>query len=166
MSSGMFSVSQPCKCDLESISCSGSQRTETNARHTLLHGLGVPQDDRTTRSPRTNASNNVVRPKWQDTRMKNEEGSCAAGRHPSTFILHPYHRDGTMIELGISINGVCDPRFGAVHEEFERNFASRGEVGAAVCVYEGGRKVVDLWGAHKDLARTLPWAEDTIVIMN
>jgi hypothetical protein len=29
----------------------------------------------------------------------------------------------------ILINGVCDPRFAAVHEEFERNFRERGEVG-------------------------------------
>jgi hypothetical protein len=43
----------------------------------------------------------------------------------------------------IPINGVCDARFAAVRDEFQRNFRERGEVGAAVCVYEGGRKVVD-----------------------
>src|SRR5215831_16343775 len=64
------------------------------------------------------------------------------------------------------INGVCDPRFAAVREAFERNFASRGEIGAAVCVYRDGRKVVDLWGGHKDLERTSPWRPETIVIMN
>src|SRR5687767_10425523 len=66
----------------------------------------------------------------------------------------------------ILINGVCAPRYAAVREEFERNFRERGEIGAAVCVYQDGRKVVDLWGGHKDTARTVPWAEDTIVIMN
>ena len=35
-----------------------------------------------------------------------------------------------------------------------------------MCVYQDGKKVVDLWGGHKDLERTVPWAEDTIVIMN
>ena len=71
-----------------------------------------------------------------------------------------------MTNLPILINGVCDPGFAAVREEFERNFRERGEVGAAVCVYRDGRKVVDLWGGHKDMERTVPWAEDTIVIMN
>jgi len=66
----------------------------------------------------------------------------------------------------IPINGSCDARFAAVREEFEGNFASRGEVGAAVCVYQDGRKVVDLWGGQKDLERRGPWAEDTIVIIN
>jgi len=66
----------------------------------------------------------------------------------------------------ILIAGECDPRFDAVREAFERNFRERGEVGAAVCVYEDGRKVVDLWGGHTDLARTEPWGADTIVIMN
>src|SRR5829696_949047 len=64
------------------------------------------------------------------------------------------------------IQGWCEPEFASVRDEFERNFAERGEVGAAVCVYKGGQKVVDLWGGHKDLARTNPWREDTIVIMN
>lgn len=64
------------------------------------------------------------------------------------------------------INGRCAPQFAKVRAEFERNFRDRGEVGAAVCVYEGGRKVVDLWGGYKDLARTVPWEENTIVIMN
>jgi CubicO group peptidase (beta-lactamase class C family) len=64
------------------------------------------------------------------------------------------------------VNGACDPAFEAVRHEFERNFRERGEIGAAVCVYRGGRPVVDLWGGYKDLERTRPWAEDTIVIMN
>ena len=63
-----------------------------------------------------------------------------------------------MIDAPILINGVCDPRFAAVREEFERNFRERGEVGAAVCVYQDGKKAVDLWGGHKDLERTDSWA--------
>ena len=34
----------------------------------------------------------------------------------------------------MSVQGECDPRFRAVREEFERNLAERGEVGASVCV--------------------------------
>ena len=56
----------------------------------------------------------------------------------------------------ILIEGTCDPAFSAVRETFEENFRRRNEVGAAVCVYQDGRKVVDLWGGHKDLERTIP----------
>ena len=66
----------------------------------------------------------------------------------------------------IRVNGTCDPAFEAVRDEFERNFRERGEIGAAVCVYQDGKQVVDLWGGYKDLERTWPWAQDTIVIMN
>ena len=71
-----------------------------------------------------------------------------------------------MTTTTVPIAGMCDPRFATVREEFERNFRERGEIGAAVCVYQDGSKVVDLWGGHKDLDRTEPWREDTIVIMN
>ena len=60
-----------------------------------------------------------------------------------------------MDERSIPIEGTCDPRFAAVRETFERNFRKRDEIGAAVCVYQDGNKVVDLWGGHKDLARTI-----------
>ena len=36
--------------------------------------------------------------------------------------------------VDVPVSGQCDPRFGAVREEFTRNFTERGEVGAAVCV--------------------------------
>jgi len=71
-----------------------------------------------------------------------------------------------MSDQRVPIHGVCEPGYAAVREEFEINFRRRNEVGAAVCVYRDGRKVVDLWGGHKDLERNVPWAEDTIVIMN
>ena len=44
------------------------------------------------------------------------------------------------------------PRFARVREEFERNFAERGEVGASVCVTVDGETVVDLWGGTADPA--------------
>jgi CubicO group peptidase (beta-lactamase class C family) len=71
-----------------------------------------------------------------------------------------------MQQRSVPIEGACDPEFAAVRDAFEQNFRTRNEVGAAVCVYRGGAKVVDLWGGHKDLARTDPWRADTIVIMN
>lgn len=63
------------------------------------------------------------------------------------------------------IKGTCDPAFHPVRQVFEDNFRQRGEVGAAVCVYRDGRKVVDLWGGVADTATGKPWAEDTIVCM-
>jgi CubicO group peptidase (beta-lactamase class C family) len=71
-----------------------------------------------------------------------------------------------MADSDIPIEGTCAHEFAAVRDQFEKNFRERGEVGAAVCVYQDGEKVVDLWGGHKDLERSEPWQADTIVIMN
>ena len=50
------------------------------------------------------------------------------------------------------VTGLCDARFGAVRDEFDRNFAERGELGAAVCVMIDGTPVVDLAGGWADAA--------------
>src|SRR5829696_422443 len=71
-----------------------------------------------------------------------------------------------MDQTSVLIEGTYDPAFAAVRAEFEQNFCKRNEIGGAVCVYADGKKVVDLWGGYKDLGRTDPWREDTIVIMN
>jgi len=63
----------------------------------------------------------------------------------------------------LTIDGHCDPRFTAVREQFFANFTERGDVGAAVCVYQDGVRVVDCWGGHADAARTRPFGPDTIV---
>jgi CubicO group peptidase (beta-lactamase class C family) len=62
----------------------------------------------------------------------------------------------------MTIDGMCDTRFQSVREEFERNFAERGEVGASVCVIIEGRTVVDLWGGVADRHTRRPWERDTI----
>jgi CubicO group peptidase (beta-lactamase class C family) len=62
-----------------------------------------------------------------------------------------------------AIYGHCDPRFGALRDAFAANFSELGEIGAGVCVSIGGMRVVDLWGGHRDAARTQPWTEDTLV---
>ncbi|GAA2234479.1 serine hydrolase domain-containing protein [Kitasatospora cystarginea] len=59
-------------------------------------------------------------------------------------------------------SGWADERFGAVADAFARNFAEHGELGAAVTVFAGGRKVVDLWGGIADERDGRPWTEDTI----
>ena len=61
------------------------------------------------------------------------------------------------------IGGTCESRFAAVREEFARNFADRGEVGAGVCVMIDGRVVVDLVGGWADEERRHPWQPDTVV---
>ena len=61
----------------------------------------------------------------------------------------------------VPVSGSCDARFTEVREEFVRNFAERGEVGAAVCVLVDGEPVVDLAGGW---ARPgTPWGPDTLV---
>lgn len=62
-----------------------------------------------------------------------------------------------------AVSGHCDPAFAAVRGAFEENLASRGELGAAVCVRVAGRAVVDVWGGHRDRAGTQPWERDTLV---
>jgi CubicO group peptidase (beta-lactamase class C family) len=44
----------------------------------------------------------------------------------------------------LQLHGTSDPQFTAVREAFADNFAKRGDVGAAVCVYVDGKPVVDL----------------------
>ncbi len=61
------------------------------------------------------------------------------------------------------IQGSCDARFEAVRKAMANNFSSHDDVGACVAVSIEGEMVVDLWGGHRDAAKTLPWEEDTIV---
>nr|WP_042193341.1 serine hydrolase domain-containing protein [Kibdelosporangium sp. MJ126-NF4]CEL20711.1 Esterase A [Kibdelosporangium sp. MJ126-NF4]CTQ89624.1 Esterase A [Kibdelosporangium sp. MJ126-NF4] len=63
----------------------------------------------------------------------------------------------------MSIQGTHDPVFVEVLAEFERNFAERGEVGAAVTVTVDGRTVVDLWGGVADPSTGAEWTEQTLV---
>jgi CubicO group peptidase (beta-lactamase class C family) len=61
------------------------------------------------------------------------------------------------------VQGTAAPSFAAVREEFERNFADRGDLGAGLSVVHRGQVVVDLWGGWVDEARTVPWRSDTVV---
>src|SRR5262249_25506332 len=63
------------------------------------------------------------------------------------------------------VHGSCHPAFRAVEEEFARNFAERGEVGAAVCVLVEGETVADLWGGVADRRSGRPWQRDTIGLL-
>ncbi|MGA9371926.1 MAG: hypothetical protein WBV53_08760 [Solirubrobacterales bacterium] len=55
------------------------------------------------------------------------------------------------------------PGFEDVRDEFDRNFAARGEIGAAVAAYWRGEKVVDLRGGRRTPTGDDPWNEDTAI---
>jgi CubicO group peptidase (beta-lactamase class C family) len=61
------------------------------------------------------------------------------------------------------IHGSVAPGFEEVEAEFKRNFAGRGELGAACAIYYQGEKVVDLWGGYRDEQTLAAWEEDTLV---
>ncbi|HXE49717.1 MAG TPA: serine hydrolase domain-containing protein [Ramlibacter sp.] len=61
--------------------------------------------------------------------------------------------------------GLVAPGFEDVRDQFERNFAERGEIGAAVAAYWRGEKVVDLWGGRRTPEGDAPWKEDTMVVV-
>ncbi|MFO1079341.1 MAG: serine hydrolase domain-containing protein [Reyranellaceae bacterium] len=61
--------------------------------------------------------------------------------------------------------GTCKPGFERVAEAFAENFASRGEVGASVCLTVGGETVVDLWGGTADPKTGRAWQRDTVSVV-
>ncbi len=64
---------------------------------------------------------------------------------------------------GVSAEGHVEAGWSKVADAFRANFEGiPGEVGAACCVYVGGRPVVDLWGGLVDSRTKRPWNEDTI----
>jgi CubicO group peptidase (beta-lactamase class C family) len=64
------------------------------------------------------------------------------------------------------IEGSVGAGFDPVRRVFLENFTRRGELGAAVCVYQHGRKVVDLWGGLRDRTSGEPWRRDTMVVVH
>ncbi|MGJ8535633.1 MAG: serine hydrolase domain-containing protein [Parasphingopyxis sp.] len=63
------------------------------------------------------------------------------------------------------VHGTADPKFAGLRDEFERNFAECGEVGASVCLSVGGEKLVDLWGGVANPDTGEAWQEDTVSIV-
>ncbi|MEU1423859.1 serine hydrolase domain-containing protein [Kitasatospora sp. NPDC005751] len=59
--------------------------------------------------------------------------------------------------------GWADEGFGAVADAFARNYADFPELGSAVTVFAGGRKVVELWGGVADERTGRPWEAGTVV---
>ncbi|MEV6593556.1 serine hydrolase domain-containing protein [Streptomyces acidicola] len=65
----------------------------------------------------------------------------------------------------MDVNGTVAEGFEPVRDAFAANFETLGERGAAVAVYQDGRRVVDLWGGTRDVDGDTPWEQDTAQIM-
>jgi CubicO group peptidase (beta-lactamase class C family) len=64
------------------------------------------------------------------------------------------------------IHGDVHQGFEAVRDAFVENFASRRELGGAVCAFYRGKKVVDLWGGIRNQKTGEPWEKDTMVLVH
>jgi CubicO group peptidase (beta-lactamase class C family) len=60
------------------------------------------------------------------------------------------------------LHGTSAPRFDAVRAALQHNLDSGEELGASLVVDIDGDRVVDLWGGHRDTARTVGWDEHTL----
>jgi CubicO group peptidase (beta-lactamase class C family) len=60
------------------------------------------------------------------------------------------------------VQGSVETKFEPVRDAFAANFERFGEVGAACCVYVGGRMVVDLWGGMTAAGGENPYSPDTL----
>jgi CubicO group peptidase (beta-lactamase class C family) len=69
------------------------------------------------------------------------------------------------VQSGHRVDGHVSPAFESVRAAFAENFARRGELGGACCVYYRGEKVVDLWGGIRNKQTGDPWQQDTMVIV-
>jgi CubicO group peptidase (beta-lactamase class C family) len=65
----------------------------------------------------------------------------------------------------VTVEGSCAEGFEAVREAFAANFVDPGELGAAVSVVVGGRRVVDLWAGLADAHTGRAWEEQTPVLV-
>ncbi|BCT74567.1 esterase [Sinomonas cyclohexanicum] len=64
-----------------------------------------------------------------------------------------------------AVHGYVSTEFSRVWAAFADNFAERGELGAACCIYHRGRRVVDLWGGIRDKGTGAPWEEGTMALV-
>lgn len=62
-----------------------------------------------------------------------------------------------------AFEGEIAPGFEPVADVFRENFRKRGELGAALAVYRGGRCLVDIWGGIANRRTGARWQRDTVV---
>lgn len=60
------------------------------------------------------------------------------------------------------VHGTCHDAFTPVRDVLAHNLGTGQDVGASVCVFVDGEKVVDLWGGFFDASYTRPYDRDTI----
>lgn len=61
-----------------------------------------------------------------------------------------------------AVHGEVAPGFERVRRAFQESFHIHGEVGASLCVWREGRRVVDLWGGLADPAAGRAWEANTL----
>jgi len=61
-----------------------------------------------------------------------------------------------------NLSGTVAAAFEPVRDAVEKQLDNGAEVGLSLAVDLDGDQVVDLWGGHRDAARTQPWERDTI----
>src|SRR5690349_25140860 len=66
----------------------------------------------------------------------------------------------------VQIEGFVSAGFEPVRQAFLDNFARRGELGGACCIYRHGEKVVDLWGGSSDPRTGATFRSDTMVVVH
>ncbi|MFW2336514.1 serine hydrolase domain-containing protein [Ilumatobacter sp.] len=64
-----------------------------------------------------------------------------------------------------TVHGHADDGFGEVADAFEENFRSRGELGAAFCLYVDGVPRVDLWAGVANNRTGRSWDERTLALV-
>ncbi len=64
-----------------------------------------------------------------------------------------------------AVHGTTAPGFERTRHAFVEGFDGRPDMGAALSVYRGGEKVVDLWGGVKDARTAEPWEEGTAAVI-
>jgi CubicO group peptidase (beta-lactamase class C family) len=65
----------------------------------------------------------------------------------------------------VDVHGTVEDGFEPVRDAFRQGFEQRGDRGAAVAVYAGGRVAVDLWAGVADPGDDEPWARDTVQVV-
>jgi CubicO group peptidase (beta-lactamase class C family) len=61
------------------------------------------------------------------------------------------------------IHGTYEEGFAGVAETLAKQIDTGLDVGASVALMRDGEMLVDIWGGHQDVERTVPWEENTIV---
>lgn len=61
------------------------------------------------------------------------------------------------------LQGTFEPEFAPLAQLFEHMLQQPQQRGAALCVYQHGQRVVDIWGGVADRAGLQPWQENTLV---